>query len=67
MRKTVPSPGGLSQVIVPPWAVDNLVDDRQSQSGAGCRGFARHAEELLEDVRQVLGGNSDAGVGDGQA
>src|SRR5881397_3069988 len=42
----------------------DALGDGQAEAGAGrsLGGLALHAEELVEDVRQVLGRNADAGV-----
>ena len=44
----------------------DLADDRQAQPRAAGPVHAGHAEELVEDVRQELRRDADAGVGDRQ-
>ena len=66
MRNVVPSPGRLSQVIRPPWAATISRTMASPRPVPGPAALAGHAEELVEDVRQVLRRDADAGVGDRQ-
>ena len=53
-------------MTVPPLALDHVLHEREPQAGAAAFAAARavDAVEALEEARQVLGGDSRAGVGD---
>ena len=63
MRNVVPSPGRLSQVMLPPWAVTISRTIASPSPVPLAVRLAGHAEEALEQVRQVLGRDAHAGVG----
>ena len=54
----------LSTATVPPCSRDQLLDQRQADARAfvGARARALDAVEALEDARQLLARNADAGV-----
>src|SRR5262245_41618005 len=41
---------------------DDFMDDGQSQAGTASSALSGNTEELLENMRQMLGWNADAGV-----
>ena len=66
MMNVAPHPvPALSARIVPPMQLDQVPHDREAEAEAAVR--ARHAAvgltEAIEDVRQELRGDADAGVG----
>ena len=67
--KVEPLPGVLSTVMLPPSSSGVFLGDGQAQPGAAvlARGAVVGLAELVEDVRQLVGGDADAGVGHGDA
>ena len=60
-KKALPAPTWLSTQIAAAVRLDDALDDRQAEAGAMLSRLAR-LPQPLEHVRQVFGGDADAGV-----
>ena len=64
MRTIVPPPGAALALTRPGVQLRDLADDREAEAAPGERPRAGAAEEAVEDVRQLIGGDAGAVVAD---